>query len=137
MSILSRQAIEKRLTNGDIKITPAPLEEHFDSDSVDVHLGDKVYEWEKQPDGATITVALWKPPPEKFRFKTFADRNLKDVKPDNYGVITLKPKTFYLADLRQHTVLPPNIAMHIQGKSMLARLGVMVHLTAPHAHAGW
>ena len=27
--------------------------------------------------------------------------------------------------------------MHIQGKSSLARLGVIVHLTAPHAHAGW
>ncbi len=41
------------------------------------------------------------------------------------------------ADLKQYTKLPPDVAMHIQGKSSLARLGLQIHLTAPHAHAGW
>lgn len=40
-----------------------------------------------------------------------------------------------LADLRRRTALPHDVAMHIQGKSSLARLGVLIHLTAPHA--GW
>jgi dCTP deaminase len=137
MAILSRQAIEKRLASGEISITPAPREEDFDSDAVDVHLGDKVYEWAKQPGGATLTVSLWKKTPDEFRFRTFAETYLKEVPLDNCGLITLRPKTFYLADLREHTALPPNIAMHIQGKSTLARLGVLIHLTAPHAHAGW
>jgi dCTP deaminase len=137
MGILSKQAIAKRLKTGEIKIVPEPQEEHYDSDAVDVHLGDNVYEWVSPPTGATISIALWKKPPQEFSYKAFAKQYLRDVPVDNAGIITLRPQTFYLADLRQHTTLPPDIAMHVQGKSSLARLGVMVHLTAPHAHAGW
>lgn len=137
MGILSRQAIEKRLQSGNIKITPIPEEEDFDSDSVGVHLGDTVYAWRKPPSGSTIGVALWRSPPDKFSYNAFAKEFLVDVAPDHAGIITLRPHTFYLADLRQHTKLPPDIAMHVQGKSSIARLGVLIHLTAPHAHAGW
>ena len=62
---------------------------------------------------------------------------LKEVKPDEDGIITMRPGRFYLADLKQYTKLPRDLAMHIEGKSSLARLGLAVHLTAPHAHAGW
>jgi dCTP deaminase len=137
MGILSRQAIEKRLESGELKIVPSPKEEDYDSDSVDVHLGDKVYEWVVPPSGSTISVSIWKKPPNDFRFKEFSNQYLREVPADNAGIITLRPQTFYLADLRQHTSLPCDVAMHIQGKSSLARLGVMIHITAPHAHAGW
>ncbi|HVA48412.1 MAG TPA: hypothetical protein VNH11_18755 [Pirellulales bacterium] len=69
MGILSRQAIERRLKSGEIKIDPMPSQEDFDSDSVDVHLGDVVYAWRKPPTGSTISVALWKPPPDQFELK--------------------------------------------------------------------
>jgi dCTP deaminase len=137
MGILSKQAIERRLNSGEIKIVPAPKDEDYDSDAVDVHLGDKVYEWATLPSGATISIPLWKRPPDQFSYTAFANATLKEVPPDNAGIITLRPHTFYLADLQQHTTLPPDIAMHVQGKSSLARLGMLVHLTAPHAHAGW
>lgn len=137
MGILSRQAIAKRLESREIVIDPQPRDEDYDSDAVDVHLGNHVYEWVPPPSGATLSISLWKKPPDEFRYKAFADHYLREVPPDNFGIITLRPETFYLADLQQHTSLPPDIAMHVQGKSSLARLGVMVHLTAPHAHAGW
>ncbi len=137
MGILSRQAIARRLEVGDIIINPPPQEEDYDSDAVDVHLGDHIYEWKTPPKGATISISLWKQPPDDFSYKQFSRQYLCEVPPDNFGIITLRPHTFYLADLRQHTTLPPDIAMHVQGKSSLARLGMLVHLTAPHAHAGW
>lgn len=137
MGILSRQAIARRLENGEIRIDPAPKDEDYDSDAVDVHLGDKVYEWVTPPAGTTLSISLWRKTPDEFRYTAFAEQYLKDVPPDNFGIVTLRPHAFYLADLRQHTVLPPDIAMHVQGKSSLARLGMLVHLTAPHAHAGW
>lgn len=137
MGIFSREAIQRRLESGEIKIEPPPREEDFDSDSVDVHLGDKVYEWIKSPGGSTVTISVWKEPPNDFRYTTFSSQFLREVPLDNSGVITLRPQSFYLADLRQYTKLPADIAMQIQGKSSLARLGLLVHLTAPHAHAGW
>src|SRR5262245_12077284 len=131
MGILSRQAIAKKIESSEIKIVPVPKDEDYDSDAVDVHLGDKVYEWVPPPTGSTLSISLWKKPPEEFSYKQFANHYLREVPPDNFGIVTLRPHTFYLADLRQHTTLPPDIAMHVQGKSSLARLGVLIHLTAP------
>jgi len=137
MGILSRQAIENRIQRAELVITPRPGIEDYDSDAVDVHLGEHVYKWADCPPGAALSISLWREPPEDFSYKRFAADYLKKVPADDAGIITLRPHTFYLADLRQHTQLPPDIAMHVQGKSSLARLGVLVHLTAPHAHAGW
>ena len=141
MSILSQKAIKKRLADGSLVIEPSPKEEDFDSDAVEVHLGETIYKWAHQSGGSALTLSLWKEPiqggSDYFSYREFAEKNLQKVPPDNAGVVTLRPHSFYLADLKQYTKLPADVAMHIQGKSSLARLGVIVHLTAPHAHAGW
>jgi dCTP deaminase len=141
MAILSQIAIKKLLESRDLIIDPLPTNEDFDSDAVEVHLGNRVYVWEKQSSGSVLTVSLWKrlgaSESGAFDYREFAARNLKVVPADSDGIITMRPHTFYLADLKQFTKLPHDVAMQIQGKSSLARLGVLVHLTAPHAHAGW
>ncbi len=138
MGILSQQAIKRRIDSAELCITPPPTEKDYDSDAVDVHLGDVIYEWKRQPSGSVVTVSSWKKEEaEKFSYRKFSDAFLQEVPFDNAGIVTLRPHTFYLADVREHTKLPPDIAMHVQGKSSLARLGLLVHLTAPHAHAGW
>jgi dCTP deaminase len=103
-----------------------------------VHLGKTIYKWRRPEGGATFTIPLWRSNAVDggFRYKDFA-KNLVEVAPDTDGIITIRPNTFYLADLLQFTSLPPDLAMHIEGKSTLARLGLAVHITAPHAHAGW
>jgi dCTP deaminase len=137
MGILSRQAIVRRQEAKELIITPVPNDVDYDSDAVDVHLSGKIYEWVQPPAGTTLSIALWRRDAEKFSYKAFSNEYLRQVKPDNAGIITLRPQSFYLADLQQHTTLPPDLAMHVEGKSSIARLGVLVHLTAPHAHAGW
>ncbi len=141
MSILSQIVIKKLLSDGSLEIKPPPKDEDFDSDAVEVHLGGKIYEWARQPGGSTLTISLWKKASQSsgddFSYNEFAKQHLKEVPPDNAGIVTLRPHTFYLADLKQFTKLPHDVAMHVQGKSSLARLGVVIHLTAPHAHAGW
>ena len=139
MALLSSNAIRAALEQRALVIDPLPKEEDFDSDSVDVHLGERIYRWRQLEGGATMTIPLWRAnePGRPFVYRRFSDENLQLVPADADGIITLRPQTFYLADLRQHTRLPPNLAMHVQGKSSLARIGVGVHVTAPHAHAGW
>lgn len=137
--LLSENAIRSALAAGHLRIEPAPEDEHFDSDSVEVHLGDAIYTWKQPAGGAALTVPLWKAGAAEnpFNMKEFAKQHLVAVPFDPDGIVTIRPKTFYLADLKQYTSLPPDMAMHIQGKSTLARLGLGVHVTAPHAHAGW
>ena len=139
MGLLSANAIKAALASGEIKIDPPPKEEQFDADAVDVHLGNTIYKWRSLEGGATITIPLWRPKGTvgAFSHKEFAKQHCPIVPPDADGIVTLRPQTFYLADLHEHTTLSPSIAMHIEGKSSLARLGVGVHVTAPHAHAGW
>ena len=138
MGLLSAKAIRAALQTGSLVIDPPPKDEHFDSDSVEVHLGKTIYKWKQPEGGAVLTIPLWqeKGAEGAFSYKQFA-KNLVEVAPDPDGIITIRPHTFYLADLHQFTALPPDLAMHIEGKSTLARLGLAVHITAPHAHAGW
>lgn len=138
MALLSKSSIQKRLESGSLVIDPPPVEDDFDTDAVEVHLSGKIYTWKSLSGGGVITLPLWKRDGDKqFHYKTFARENLQEVKPDPDGIVTLRPGTFYLADLAQYVKLPDDIAMHVQGKSSLARLGLAVHVTAPHAHAGW
>ena len=45
MGLLSANAIKAALASREILIDPPPTEEQFDSDSVDVHLGNTIYRW--------------------------------------------------------------------------------------------
>ena len=136
--ILSEQAIRAELSSGRLKIAPPPDEAEFDSDSVGVHLGEKIYSWQKPGGGAKLSVPLWTAKQEGgFEYKGFSREHLKVVAPDDDGIITMRPGRFYIADLKQSIQLPNDLAAMVQGKSTLARLGVIVHLTSPHAHAGW
>jgi dCTP deaminase len=133
MALLSKKAILAALDSGSLQIDPRPLDTAYGTDSVDAHLGDAVYHWKRGQGGATTAIRVG----AAFDYKTFARANLEKVPQDPDGVITFRPGTFYLADLLEYTRLPPDLAMHVQGKSSLARLGLGVHVTAPHAHAGW
>lgn len=55
MAILSRQAIAGCLAAGQLQIEPLPREEDFDSDAVDVHLGETIYEWVPPARGLTFS----------------------------------------------------------------------------------
>ena len=139
MGLLSEKAIRAALARGALKIDPPPGDEHFDSDSVAVHVGERIYTWKQPAGGATLTVPLWRSGAANnpFDMKSFAAEHLAVVPPDPDGLVTIRPHTFYLADLMQYIALPADLAVHIQGRSTLARLGMGVHVTAPHAHAGW
>jgi hypothetical protein len=67
MGLLSARAIKQALGAGELVIDPPPEEEHFDSDSIDVHLGDSIYKWRALEGGAAITIPLWKGPRSSTR----------------------------------------------------------------------
>jgi dCTP deaminase len=131
--ILSAAAIQQEIASGRLSVDPQPpIPDGYDTDSVNVHMGDTLYEWKQRPSGSATSLRLG-----SFKYPTFENDALIEVAPDNDGIITMRPGKFYQADLREYISLPDDICAHIEGKSSLARIGLQIHITAPHAHAGW
>ncbi|MHA2428606.1 MAG: dCTP deaminase [Candidatus Hermodarchaeia archaeon] len=119
MCVLSKQEILKRVENGEISIEP------FDpkmvgAASVDFTLGNKFRVF--KPGSEPITVV------ENPDFETITE--VVDVK-DSY---TLKPGELIHGMTAEKIRLPKNICGRIEGRSSLARIGLMVHITAGLIH---
>jgi hypothetical protein len=72
----------------------------------------------------STSCVLWKTQAGPSSFSSQIRRsNLQVVPPDADGIVTLRPRTFYLADLKEYTKLAPAMAMHIQGKELSRRRG--------------
>jgi len=130
--ILSALAIQDEIASGRLSVDPAPTAESYDSDSINVHMGDALYEWKHGSTGVTHSLRLG-----AFKYKELERDALITLTPDADGIIVMRPGKFYQADLAERIALPPGLCAHIEGKSSLARLGFQIHITAPHAHAGW
>jgi dCTP deaminase len=131
--ILSAKAIQAEIALGRLRVDPTPdVTTGYDTDSVNVHMGDRLYEWRPRPQGMVTSLRLG-----GFKYRELERYALIELSPDGDGVITMRPGKFYQADLLEYLSLPENVCAHIEGKSSLARIGLQIHVTAPHAHAGW
>ncbi|OGM15292.1 dCTP deaminase [Candidatus Woesebacteria bacterium RBG_19FT_COMBO_42_9] len=69
----------------------------------------------------------------------------KGIKEEDYDVVNipeggphiLKPGQFIIARTQEKLTLPADIVGRLEGKSSLARLGIVVHLTAGRFDPGW
>lgn len=105
--ILSDRDIVNLISNKRIKIIPYPQEECIQPCSVDLHLGGEL---------------------KTIRGKTI------DIMHDTYK---LKPQEFILGSTEEYVEIPADICGQIEGKSSVARLGLMVHITAGYIDAGY
>jgi dCTP deaminase len=77
--------------------------------------------------------------PADVRMEEFLDRYHKRRPIETDGSITLEPNKVLLGVTREYVRMPreAKIAARVEGRSTLARLGLMVHLTAPTIHCGF
>ncbi len=132
--ILSNVAVQSALSEGDILISPKPELSAFDTTALDLHLAPNL----AIPDpGRPFTFDLRRGGIAKF---------LKDVYPprtiDREGGWTLAPNRFILGQTVETVSFPirhgrPVFSARVEGKSSLARCGLLVHFTAPTIHAGF
>jgi dCTP deaminase len=136
--ILSNVEIQRALDEGRLIISPDPQPrnpEHTDcpynTTAVDLHLGSSL----SIPRSGPFNYDL-----RKSGFATFLARNCdhKDLTNDGY---VLEPKNFVLGLTTERITLPiipgHTLAARIEGKSSVARCGLLVHFTAPTVHAGF
>ncbi len=135
--ILSNEEIRKALRSGDILLTPEPGEDQYTTSAVDLFLGNQFRVWEEKlfkAKGAHIELNL-----AEQQFSQTAGAFLVDKTRESDGTVVLAPGSFVLAITREriHLRHEARIAARVEGRSSLARIGLIVHLTAPTIHAGF
>lgn len=137
--ILSDAGIKAAIEAGTIEIEPAPVE--YSPSAVDLLLGNEFQSWDDetlQVPGVTTIVDL-----AEQRFPLTAAAYLRDVHRERDGSVIFPPfrvrPSHMLAITRErvHLKIGSKVAARLEGRSSLARLGLMVHITAPTVHAGW
>ena len=124
--------IEQPLEEGKIVIEPRPDSSRISGVSVDVLLGNefRVFQAHTAP-----YIDLSGP---KEEVSAAIDRVMSDeIYIKDSEVFILHPGELALAVTHESVTLPDNIVGWLDGRSSLARLGLMVHVTAHRIDPGW
>ncbi|MGL4476479.1 MAG: dCTP deaminase [Shewanella sp.] len=124
--------IEQALDNGDIIIEPRPAADAISGVSVDVRLGHsfRVFNAHNAP-----FIDLSGPRAEVQQAMDRVMSDPIDIAPD--AAFFLHPGELALAVTHESVTLPADILGWLDGRSSLARLGLMVHVTAHRIDPGW
>ena len=141
--ILSNVGIQQALDDGDLIIQPEPTPRRptsaqascpYDTCSVNLRLDAQVRIPKR---GKPITLDLRKGGVAAFLSELYEPKTI-----DPEGGYALPPNTFILGQTLERVGLPiregrPCYAARIEGRSSFARVGLLVHFTAPTIHAGF
>lgn len=125
--ILSDADIKKNIQEGNIKIDPAPnFTEQLGPCSLDLHLGNSFkifkvsrYSFIDLKNGANI------------------DDMMEEVVVKDGGSFIIQPHDFVVAVTKENIELPANMMGRLDGRSSLARLGLVIHVTAARFDPGF
>jgi dCTP deaminase len=142
--ILSDGEILEALRTRRIMIDPTPEPEQYTSSALDLRLGQNFFQWipaneleAHEPAGLERPVVI--NPTQILEPQILFRRCLRKLSTEPDGSLNLKPRAFILAETLERIELPigSRLAARVEGRSTLARCGLIVHLTAPTIHAGF
>lgn len=127
---LSDVDIEKKLASGEIAIDPPPPEDSFGSFSVDLTLANsfRVFDHSQHP---FVDLA------SNAKIYSMSENLMLDVEVSDEDAFFLHPGELALGVTQERVKLPTDICGWLDGRSSLARLGLMVHITAHTIDPGW
>ena len=131
--ILSDEQIIDAIDSGRVVVTPRPLADQFAPSAVDLHVGDEFKMWKMPPRGMVQQLRL-----SDVSIPDYAEHTI-DLPRQNDGSVLTEPGQFVLSQTLERVELPHNsrLAARIEGRSSYARLGLVVHMTAPTIHVGF
>ncbi len=125
--ILSDKDIKKYIKLGKIKIKPRPnFKKQLGPCSLDLHLGN-IFKLFKSSDYPYLDLK------RKINFEEF----MEEIKIRDDAPFILQPRAFVLTTTKEEFSLSNDILARLDGRSSLARIGVVVHLTAARFDPGW
>jgi len=125
--ILSDKDIKKYIKEGKIKIKPKPnFKEQLGPCSLDLHLGNvfKTFKPSEYP---------YLDPKRKIDF----EKIMEEIKIEDGGPFILQPKSFVLTTTKEEFSISNDLMARLDGRSSLARLGVIIQMTAARFDPGW
>ncbi len=110
-----------------------PAQSPFNTSAVDLRLSSEIF----VPKGGPAAIDL-----RKGGIAPFLASNSRPINSTEEQPYVLKPRTFVLARTQERVAFPLNsngvcYSARVEGKSSLARCGILVHFTAPTIHAGF
>lgn len=135
--ILSDRDIQRALRKGLIRVSPTPDTLQFNSSSLDLRLNGEFKKFNPELlEKESVEVCI-----DYSKIANFSDlaSYFVDLRKETDGSVIIKRKSFILAQTLEKITLPlsSKIAARVEGRSSAARLGLVVHLTAPTIHAGF
>ena len=138
--ILSDEGIRRALSDGRIEIEPPPEKDHYSPSAVDILLGgaSTFRRWRLEAltaPGVQVVLNL-----AEQNYVTTANHWAESVTSEPDGSIILPPYAvepqLLLCQTHQrlHLKQESKLAARVEGRSQMARLGLIVHLTAPTIH---
>jgi len=124
--------IEELLEQGEIKIIPRPEQSMISGVSVDIRLGNEFRVFQDH----TAPFIDLSGPREEMQKAMSSVMSDEIIIPDGEAFF-LHPGELALAVTYESVTLPDNIVGWLDGRSSLARLGLMVHVTAHRIDPGW
>jgi dCTP deaminase len=141
--ILSDIGIKAALSSGDIVIDPAPAENQYTTSALDLMLGDHLYQMLSRedleaaaPQGVQPSLVI---DARNVDVPAFLREYSRPLVPERNGSVIFPCNRLVISQTRERITLPTRagIAARVEGRSTLARLGLVIHLTAPVIHAGF
>jgi dCTP deaminase len=141
--ILSDGEIQEAIARKFIIIEPIPTEEQYTTSALDLSLGQELFELKtpeemakEEPRGVERSFVINL---AEIDIKSFQAKYTRPLAPEPDGSFIWHPRKFILTMTKEYVELPrqSRIAARVEGRSTLARLGLIVHLTAPTIHAGF
>lgn len=134
--ILTDREIQLSLHHGQFTIDPCPELECYSSTSVDLRLKETLTIFHDDINTNAIETVI---DPTKRYSAEQVIRKFSDEKTIGDEGYVLHPGIFVLGWTYERVDLPihSRIAARVEGKSSLARLGLLVHFTAPTIHSGF
>lgn len=133
--ILTDREIQAAIACQEIVLEPSVGADAFSSTSVDLRLAREVCRWLTPKPGMQQSI---RPAARGYSYVDMARSYTErlTIGPDGFE---LRPNDFILGWTVERIGLPVHsqLAARVEGKSSLARLGIVVHLTAPTVHAGF
>jgi dCTP deaminase len=125
--ILSDTDILTRLADGDLVVEPlADVDQQVQPASVDLRLGSEFLEFQR------TNISCIHPEAEREIDEYIAETHVADGED-----FILHPGDFVLGTTRERVEIPNDLVAHVEGRSSLGRLAIVVHATAGLADPGY
>lgn len=131
--ILTDRQIKEALRNGHLVVDPAPDDGQFGPTSLDLRVSDDFRRFKPElytTQGLDVRLNL-----DRIRLSELAP-HMEHLQPESDGTVPLHPGVLVIAATLERIELPPEgrLAARVEGRSSFARLGLVVHMTAPTIH---